>query len=88
MTDFQLGARDSFRLVHWLILGALTTVQFLNILDFIVIMPLGPLFLDGMKLTTEQFGAVVASYGYASSAAASSRQVGFIAHRGAPPLCC
>jgi predicted MFS family arabinose efflux permease len=69
VTDFQLGARDSFRLVHWLILGALTTVQFLNILDFIVIMPLGPLFLDGMKLTTEQFGAVVASYGYASSAA-------------------
>ncbi len=69
MTDFQLGARDRFRGVHWLILGALTTIQFLNILDFIVIMPLGPRFLDGMKLTTEQFGAVVASYGYASASA-------------------
>lgn len=69
MTDLQLGARDRFRAVHWLILGALTTIQFLNILDFIVIMPLGPRFLDGMKLTTEQFGAVVASYGYASATA-------------------
>ena len=69
MTDLQLGARDRFRAVHWLILIALTTIQFLNILDFIVMMPLGPRFLDGMKLSTEQFGAVVASYGYASAAA-------------------
>lgn len=71
MTDFQLGAKDSFRPIHWLILAALTTIQFLNILDFIVMMPLGPRFLEGegMKLTTEQFGAVVASYGYASSTA-------------------
>lgn len=69
MTDLQLGARESFRAVHWWILVALTTIQFLNILDFIVMMPLGPRFLDDMKLTTDQFGAVVASYGYASSAA-------------------
>ena len=58
-----------FRASHWLILISLASIQFLNILDFIVVMPLGPRFLDELKLSTGEFGYVVASYGYASFAA-------------------
>ncbi len=65
----KLESGERLRLVHWLILLALASIQFLNILDFILVMPLGPRFLDDMGLTTEQFGIVVASYGYASAAA-------------------
>jgi MFS transporter, DHA1 family, inner membrane transport protein len=54
---------------QWLVLLALASIQFLNILDFIIVMPLGPRFLDDMKLSADQFGYVVAGYGYASFAA-------------------
>lgn len=69
MIDARLGAQERFRAVHWLILVTLASIQFLNILDFIVVMPLGPRFLHDMGLSTHEFGMVVASYGYASFAA-------------------
>lgn len=66
MNDKNSASHAPFNALHWLILVSLATIQFLNILDFIVVMPLGPRFLDDMGLSTEEFGIVVASYGYAS----------------------
>ncbi len=64
MTRFTTG--------QWVVLIALAGIQFLNILDFIVVMPLGPRFLDDMHLSADQFGYIVASYGFASFVAGIS----------------
>ena len=61
--------KSVFSLRDWVILFSLASVQFVNILDFIIVMPLGPRFFDELGLSAEQFGYVVASYGYASSIA-------------------
>jgi predicted MFS family arabinose efflux permease len=45
-------------------------VQFTHIVDFMIIMPLGPTYIREMHLTTEQFGAVVAAYTVSAGVAA------------------
>jgi predicted MFS family arabinose efflux permease len=67
--DTRPKGQEPFTGSQWLILVSLASIQFLNILDFIVVMPLGPRFLDDMRLSADQFGYVVAIYGYASAAA-------------------
>jgi MFS transporter, DHA1 family, inner membrane transport protein len=59
----------AWTLRDWVTLISLAAIQFLNILDFIILMPLGPRFLDELGFSTKQFGYVVAIYGYASFAA-------------------
>ncbi|MFY1831611.1 myxochelin export MFS transporter MxcK [Myxococcus fulvus] len=46
----------------------LAGVQFSHLLDFMIIMPLGPEFIRRFGLTTAQFGAMVSSYTLASAA--------------------
>lgn len=58
--------REGLSVRDWVTLLSLAAIQFLNILDFIIVMPLGPRFLDEMGITAKQFGYVVAIYGYAS----------------------
>lgn len=53
---------------QWISLFALASVQFINLLDFMLVMPLGPRFIDEMKISPEQFGHMVASYGFAAFA--------------------
>jgi len=65
----SLAKKSVLSLRDWVILLSLASVQFVNILDFIIVMPLGPRFFDELGLSAEQFGYVVASYGYASSVA-------------------
>jgi predicted MFS family arabinose efflux permease len=45
-----------------LLLLVLAAVQFTHIVDFIIIMPLGPVFHDEMGLSTFKFGVVVSAY--------------------------
>jgi len=54
---------------EWLLLLVLAAVQFVHILDFMIIMPLGSLFINGdasdataLHLSTGQFGLVVSAY--------------------------
>jgi MFS transporter, DHA1 family, inner membrane transport protein len=53
---------------QWVALIALAALQFLNLLDFMIVMPLGPRFKEPahMGITTQQFGHMVASYGFAA----------------------
>lgn len=51
---------------EWELLLLLAAVQFTNILDFVIIMPLAPLAKRDYQITSEQFGHAVAAYGYAS----------------------
>jgi predicted MFS family arabinose efflux permease len=50
----------SFREV--LLLLVLAAVQFTHIVDFVIIMPLGPIFINEMDLSPSEFGLVVSSY--------------------------
>jgi len=51
---------------EWGLLLLLTAVQFTNVLDFVIIMPLAPLAKRDFHITSEQFGHAVAVYGFAS----------------------
>jgi predicted MFS family arabinose efflux permease len=53
---------------EWGLLFLLAAVQFTNILDFVIIMPLAPLAKRDFQITSEQFGHAVAAYGFASFA--------------------
>jgi predicted MFS family arabinose efflux permease len=46
----------------------LAAVQFTNILDFVIIMPLAPMAKEDFRIDSRQFGNVVAAYGFASFA--------------------
>jgi len=52
----------------WTLLILLAAVQFTNVLDFMIVMPLGPTYMDKMHLSPSQFGWVASAYGYAAAA--------------------
>ena len=67
--DFSMNSKPiavPFTRLQWLSLLALAAAQFINILDFMIVMPLGPRFIEELKITPEQFGHLVASYGFAA----------------------
>lgn len=51
---------------EWGILLLLAAIQFTNIVDFVIVMPLGPWFEAEYAIDAEQFGHIVAAYGFAS----------------------
>lgn len=51
---------------QWLMLLLLAMVQFTNVLDFVIMMPLAPQFHDTWNLTPQQFGYLVSAYAYAA----------------------
>jgi predicted MFS family arabinose efflux permease len=55
---------DSLRLsaAEWGLLIILASMQFTHIVDFMIIMPLGPEYMKKMDLTPEQFGRMVSAY--------------------------
>jgi predicted MFS family arabinose efflux permease len=61
------GAADGVR--ARLVLTVLAAVQVTNIIDFMIVMPLGPRLMEGLGINPRQFGWVVASYTYAACAA-------------------
>lgn len=53
---------------EWQLLAVLAAVQFTHILDFMVMMPLGPQFMRIFDITPGQFGLLVSSYTLAAAA--------------------
>lgn len=51
---------------EWGLLVVLAAIQFTNILDFVIVMPLAPLAKVQFQITSEQFGHIVGSYGFAA----------------------
>ncbi len=50
-----------------LLLITLATIQFAHILDFMIMMPLGPILVDTLAITTQQFGLLVSSYTFTAA---------------------
>src|SRR5262249_34762651 len=50
----------------WPLLLVLATIQFTHVLDFIIMMPLGPLYTRDLGLEPWQFGLLVSAYGFAA----------------------
>jgi predicted MFS family arabinose efflux permease len=63
--------RRSVRLAwsEWSLLLVLAAVQFTHIVDFVLIMPLGPRLMSGLKLDHAQFGDIVSAYAFSASIA-------------------
>ncbi len=54
---------------EWFLLLMLAAVQFTHIVDFVIIMPLGPQFTEKLHLTPQQFGIMVAAYAFSAGLA-------------------
>jgi MFS transporter, DHA1 family, inner membrane transport protein len=52
-----------------IVLLVLATVQFTSIVDFMVVMPLGPQLMRSLGIGPSQFGLIVSSYTFAAGAA-------------------
>ena len=62
------------------LIAFLTTVQFVHMVDFVIMMPLGPMLMHDLGIGTVEFSWLVASYTFA--AAISGVLAGFIIDRG------
>jgi predicted MFS family arabinose efflux permease len=63
------SSKDSQHRRERLILLALSAVQFTTIVDFMVVMPLGPQFIKSLGINPSQFGLIVSSYTFAAGVA-------------------
>lgn len=63
--SLPLSAKDESRL-----LLTLAGIQFTHILDFMIIMPLGPMLMRSFDLSTGQFGLLVSAYTFTAAASA------------------
>lgn len=70
---------DSKTIHEWPVLLVLAATQFVHILDFMMIMPLGPEFIRLYGITAQQFGFLVTVYTF--SAAVCSFMVAFVIDR-------
>lgn len=72
MPSFFLEMKDtnSGKTIHegWL-LAVLAAIQFTAVVDFMIVMPLGPRYIETFHITTAQFGVIVASYAVAAGIA-------------------
>jgi len=49
------------------LLLTLASIQFINILDFMIMMPLGPILMSSFGMNTHEFGLLVSSYSFSSA---------------------
>src|SRR5258708_34644373 len=54
----------------WLLLFVLAAIQFTNIVDFLIMMPLGPQFMRIFEISPGQFGFVVSVYAFSAGLSA------------------
>ncbi|HEU4453772.1 MAG TPA: MFS transporter [Longimicrobium sp.] len=64
---------------EWMLLFMLAAVQFCHIMDFVIVMPLGPQLMRAFAITPAQFGLIVSAYTF--SAAASGLLAAFFMDR-------
>ncbi len=62
-------ASEKARAAERLLLFVLAAVQFANIMDFMIVMPLGPRLMSSLGIAANQFGNVVSFYTYSASIA-------------------
>lgn len=60
-------AAGAFTGREWGLLGILLAVQFCHILDFVLIMPLGPMLMRSLDASAKQFGLLVSAYTFSAS---------------------
>jgi predicted MFS family arabinose efflux permease len=53
---------------EWVLLLVLAAVQFTHVVDFVIVIPLGPKLQDALKISAHQFSWVVSAYGFAAAA--------------------
>jgi predicted MFS family arabinose efflux permease len=53
---------------EWALLLVLATMQFTHIVDFVIVMPLGPKLQDALRIDVNQFGWFVSAYGFSACA--------------------
>ena len=66
--DRKEGAAGLTR-AEWLVLMALAIIQFTHVVDFMIVMPLGPELKQALHLGPKQFSEIVAVYGFSASVA-------------------
>ncbi len=55
---------------EWLYVLLLAMVQFIHLVDFVIIMPLGPRFMSDFQISPTQFASLVSSYNFAAGTSA------------------
>ncbi len=60
------GGRDWTPMREKLLLLTLAAINFTTILDFVIIIPLGPQYISGFHITEQKFGVIVSAYGFAA----------------------
>jgi len=55
---------------EWIYILLLTMVQFISLVDFVIMMPLGPRFMSDFQINPTQFASLVSSYNFAAGIAA------------------
>ena len=63
------GRDNQTKRTERLVLLVLAAVQFTSIVDFMVVMPLGPQLMRSLKIGPAEFGLIVSSYTFAAGAA-------------------
>src|SRR4051812_1893950 len=53
---------------QWALLLVLASVNFTHIVDFVIMMPLGPRYQRDLDISIHDFGRLVETYGYAAAA--------------------
>ena len=71
-----------------LFLLTLAAVQFSHIVDYIVIMPLGPFLIQGLGIDTKQFGLLVASYSFCAAGVPACSPPASSTAMAATAVCC
>ena len=63
----RMTARVSPNYSERALLLTLAGIQFSHILDFMIMMPLGPMLMRELGITTHEFGLLVASYSFSAA---------------------
>jgi MFS transporter, DHA1 family, inner membrane transport protein len=58
----DLSAPIPDRRAERIVLGILAAAQFINMVDFVIVMPLGPQLMRSLNISPQQFGLIVSSY--------------------------
>lgn len=69
VTPNDAGTSAGFPTRDWVILAILASVQFTSIVDFMVVMPLGPQLGRTLRLSPSQFAWIISSYTFAAGIA-------------------
>ena len=68
MIEGQPPAAGSDRLTRaeWMLLLVLAAIQFTHLVDFMIVLPLGPQYIRVLKITPQEFGILVSVYGFSA----------------------